>query len=227
MNSNDYIANILYESAIKEEKKDRRNKKEKHDYVIIDSIIKEVNKLGYKLKYETDLFMRDFNDKDLIPIVEKYYLKFDNLGRSEELLNMISKRGFYESIPLVVELYEKIKPKIYHQVTSCDNAFYNIKDKNSTPLFVDYLKHEDDFMRLPLTMTMLAKWQVSEAKPYFLKYLMRDNEDVAYLAIEALSYYKDSDNTIKNAILKRLESGSKELVSSSKKDLKRLEKNNK
>lgn len=225
MRNDEFVANYLYKEAVKEEKIDRKNPSEKHDFEIIDAIINEMNQLGYNLKYEADLRLREFHDKALISIYSKYYLKFENLGHSEDLLSMIDKRGFYESMPLVINLYEQIKKQEgLHQIASCDNSFVNIQDKNYLPTFLDYLKNEEDVIRLPLTMLMLAKWRVKEAKPFYRKYLEHKNREIVFTAIECLSYYEDPDSSSKKAISEKLNSQDKDIVLAAKKALNRMTK---
>lgn len=228
MQKDKFVANFLYKQSIVDELEDRKKTQFKKDYEIIDSMIKDINQLGYDLKYETDLRMRTFNDKSLISIYKKYYLQFHNYGIAEDLLSMIDKKGFYESIPLVINLYEKIKRQEgLHQIASCDNAFANIKDKSSISVFLNYLTNEEDAIRLPLTMLMLAKWAIPDAKEYFLKYLENSNRELVFVALESLSYYDDLDNAIRGAIAKKLTSSDKDIVQATKRALKRLDKQKK
>lgn len=221
----DFIANVLYEQSVLEELQDRNRPEYQHDYKIVDLMIEEINQLGYNLKFETDLRLREFNDKALIPIYEKYYLQFDNLGFAEDFLDMITKRGFTEAMPIVQNLYNVLKQSApLYQIASCDNAFYKINDKKSTNLFLIYLNNEEDVIHLPLTMRLLAKWKVPEAKTMFLQYMSNSNRDIVFTSIEALSYYDDPENKIKVLIEKKLESSDKDIRIAAKKALKRLSK---
>lgn len=223
MNEDKFVASFLYKEAVKEEKKDRKNEAEKHDYEIIDTIIAELNQRGYRLKYAADLRLRKFHDKEIIPIISKYYMKFDNLGYAEDLIGMIAKKGFYESTPLVIQLYDVIKNQEgLHQIASCDNALSNINDKRHLNTYIDYLKNEEDFIRLPLTMIMLAKWKVPEAKEYFCKYLNSAYRESIFIAIECLSYYDDPNGILKNAISLKLTENDNDIVVAAKKALKRM-----
>lgn len=223
MNTNLFAANVIYNDAIKEEIKWREDKNNSHDIELIDKIIAEINGLGYDLKYEADLRLRDINDKRIIPIVSKYLLQFENDGFAEGLIGIIAKRNFYESTPLVLELYEKIRNASGdHQSLYCDNALYDIKDKQYINKYLEFLQNESDASRLPLTMTMLAKWNVPEAKKFFLHYLDAENRELVFTAIECLGYYKD-DSSIITALNNHLNSNDKDIIKAIKKALKKLE----
>lgn len=220
-----FVERFLYEQSISEELHDRDKAEYQHDYQVVDLMIEEINRLGYSFKFETDLRLREFNDKNLVPVYEKYYLQFDNLGFAEDLLNMIAKKGFTEAMPIVQNLYDILKQSApLHQIASCDNAFYQIKDKKSMRLFLRYLNNEKDVIHLPLTMLLLAKWKVPEAKVMFLQYLNNSNREIVFTAIEALSYYDDPKNEIKALIEKKLESSDKDVRIVAKKALKRMRK---
>lgn len=222
INRDQFAADALYSDAIKEEKKWRENQDNKHDFELIDSIIAEINELGYNFKYEADLRWRDIQDKKVIPIFGKYLLKFENTGFAEDYISIIAKKGYFESTPIVFDLYEKVK-KIsgIHQSVACDNAFYKIKDKQYINKYLELLKNEDDATRLPLTMTLLAKWNILEAKEYFMHHLDSHNRDLVFIAIECLSYYKN-DSSITTALNHHLISDDKDIIKAIKKALKRL-----
>lgn len=220
-----FVERFLYEQSISEELHDRDKAEYQHDYQVVDLMIEEINRLGYSFKFETDLRLREFNDKNLVPVYEKYYLQFDNLGFAEDLLNMIAKKGFTEAMPIVQNLYDILKQGApLHQIASCDNAFYQIKDKKSMRLFLRYLNNEKDVIHLPLTMLLLAKWKVPEAKVMFLQYLNNSNREIVFTAIEALSYYDDPENEIKVLVERKLESSDKDVRAAVKKALKRMKK---
>ena len=220
-----HVANFLYEQSVLEELNERSNLRYHHDYEIIDLMIEEVNHLGYNLRYETDLRLRKFHDKNLIPIYEKYYLQFENIGFAEDTLGMVAVKGFTEVIPIIQNLYNILKQtESLHQIASCDNAFYRIADKKSVHVFLGYLNNEEDVIRLPLTMNLLAKWKIVEAKEKFLQYLNSHNRDVVFTAMEALSYYDDPQGVIEQMISQNLKSPDKDIVYAAKKSLKRLRK---
>ena len=220
-----FVERFLYEQSISEEMHDRDKPEYQHDYQIVDLMIEEINQLGYNLKYETDLRLREFHDKELIPIYKKYYLQFNNIGFAEDTLGMVTKKGFSETVPIVQNLYDILKQNApLYQIASCDNAFYQIKDKKSIDLFLKYLNNEKDVIHLPLTMLLLARWKIPEAKTMFLKYMNNSNRDIVFTSIEALSYYEDPENEIKALIEKKLESSDKDIRIAAKKALKRLSK---
>lgn len=218
-----FVENFLYTQSISEEIHDRNDIQYRHDYEIVDLMIEEINQLGYNLKYETDLRLREFHDRKLIPIYKKYYLQFDNIGFAEDTLGMIAKKGFSEAVPIVQQLYDILKQNApLYQIASCDNAFYQIKDKKSIHLFLGYLNNEEDVIHLPLTMLLLAKWKIPEAKVMFLQYLDNSNREIVFTAIEALSYYEDSNGEIKTLIEQKLASSDKDIIVVAKKALRRI-----
>lgn len=225
-NKNDmFIAGFLYKEAVRIELEDRRKDSERHDFKIIDDMINDINSLGYALKYEADLRLREFHDRSLVPIYSKYYLRFRNVGRAEDLLSLIAKKGFCESTPLVIRLYEKIKThESLHQIASCDNALVEIEDKSNLNIYLDYLRNEEDVVRLPLTMIMLAKWKIPEAKELFYRYLDSTNREVLFTAIEGLSYYDDPNGQLRRDISIHLDSIDQDIVIVAKSALKRLSK---
>lgn len=195
MNDTNFISGFLYTEDLENEKKDRLLGIDQSDYYIIDALISDINSLGYNFKYLTDLRWTNIKDKRIIPILNQYLLKFKNLGIAEDLLNLISYKGFIEATQLVLDLYEKIKTeqKKIFQCGSCDNALYNIADKRFIPKYLALLKCENDAIRLPLTMELLGKWRNEDAKKYFIKYLKSDKDQLVFVALCAVKYYKNDE----------------------------------
>ena len=61
-NNEEFVANALYREAVKEEKEWRKDKRNAHDVEIVDDILFNIKKLGYKYKYFTDITNRDNDD---------------------------------------------------------------------------------------------------------------------------------------------------------------------
>jgi hypothetical protein len=106
-----------------------------------------------------------------------------------------------------------------------------IADKRYIDEYLLLLKKPNDAIKLPFTMIMLGKWQVSEAKAYYMEYLESDLmyinteiSDLVYISVEALSYYKDNDENVISALSEKLNSGSKDLNIAVQKALNRIEK---
>lgn len=70
-NRNEFVAGVIYKSAMEDEKEWRREKKNKHDVVICDRLIKEVRDLGYNYHYLVDLTNRKNDDQELLDNVKR------------------------------------------------------------------------------------------------------------------------------------------------------------
>lgn len=222
MNKDQYAANVLYLEDVKEEKKDRESGLEKKDYHLIDNLIMDINQLGYSFKFEADLRWREIKDRRIIPILERYLLQFENIDRAEDLVGIVGHEGFNEATPLVINLYQKIKKQGQKfQCAGCDNALYNIKDKGYIGKYLEFAKNEEDVMRLPLTMTMLAKWNIPELKEYFLNYINSQNRDLKFISIECLSYF-NNDIMVLESLKKSLDTVDKDIIKAIKKAIKKL-----
>ena len=73
------------------------------------------------------------------------------------------------------------------QAAFYDNALEKIKDTRYINNYLEILKNPDDAIKLPLTMIMLGKWKIEEAKKYFVKYL--DAKEI-YVNIKSLGKKK-------------------------------------
>ncbi len=228
----EYITSLLYKSAIEDEKDWRSEKGNEHDVVICDRLIKEVRELGYNYHYLVDITNRENDDKELLDIVLKYIGKFNDEFVSAELVGVVGTRGYYAATETILNYYKtssemnKYKFAIFY-----DNALYRIKDKRFISSYLELLKKPEDAIKFPLTMALLGRWQVTEALPFFLQYLnstlLYRNEstsDLLFIAINALSYYRDEDGSIRKEIELQLMSKDKAVVSAAQKAIKRLNK---
>jgi hypothetical protein len=222
LNKDEFAANVLYLDDVKAEVRDRKLKIDSEDYDLVDSLMNDINKLGYDFKFESDLRWRKIKDKRVIPILKKYIFKFKNTGRMEDFIGIIAHRGFLEATPIVLELYDKIKGQAPNcQCASCDNALYKIQDTRFIDKYLEFLSKKEDVIRLPLTMVMLAKWKIPKAKAYFTTYLNSSNRELVFIAVECLGYYK-GDECIVNALAEHLNSTDIDIANIIKKSLKKL-----
>lgn len=228
----DFIKNVIYQSVVDEEKLWRKIKENKHDIKLSKELLTEINKIGYNYKYLADITNRENNDIELLNIVSNYIGKFKNEGISAELVGVIGKKGNIAATNIIIQNYINSSNENKHnQAVFYDNALEKIKDKRYIQSYLNFLKNPDDAIKLPLTMRMLGKWKVDEAKQYFLEYLNstllyinKSTSDLVFTSIEALSYYDDKDGTILKEIEAKLNSNDKDVVLAAKKAIKRLKK---
>ena len=187
--------NVLYKQAIENEKKMRLNKEYQKDYELADKLRKELlDTLGVQSNYLVDFYYRTIIDDKCIPILAKYIPLFKNIGIA---LNLITQQFWRKDNIDCSNFLEKW----YYDLkgsnaltniieTTLDNAFVKIRDKSKISFYIELIKDNDKF---PLVMTMLAKWNIDEAKQIIISRL--ENDKIKTCSIRALGYYKD-----KNAI---------------------------
>lgn len=227
INNNELVAGTIYKFAIKEEKEWRNDKSNSYDVSIADDMMKKIRSLGYGYKYLADIIHRDNKDLKLLNIVLQYIGRFRDEGLSAELVGVVGIKGNKAATEVIIKNYmtSSMKNKL-SQAIFYDNALYRIKDKRYIAEYLKILKNPEEASRFPLTMIMLGKWQVIEAKPYFLQYIdyHEENDNRVFISIEALSYYTDEDEIIVDKIFKKSKSSNKDIVAAAKKAVKRLEK---
>lgn len=189
------IQNVLYKQAIENEKEMRLNKEYQQDYELADKLRKELfDSLGIESNYLVDFYYRTIIDDKCIPILAKYIPLFKNVGIA---LNLITqqfwRKGNVDCSNFLEKWYYDLKKSntLTNMIeTTLDNAFVKIKDKSKISFYIELIKDNDKF---PLVMTMLAKWNIDEAKKIIISRL--ENDKIKTSSIRALEYYKD-----KNAI---------------------------
>lgn len=229
-----FVAGVLYQSAVTEEKQWRKEKSNEHDIVLLEKLLNELRDLGYKYKYLADITNRENNDSKLLNIVLAYIGKFDDEGISAELIGVVGKKGNTAATEVIIKNYLNSSDENKRmQAVFYDNALEQIKDKRYVNDYLELLKNPEDAIKLHFTMVMLGKWKVEEAKPYFLKYLdstllylNKTTSDLVFTSLEALSYYDDPNGLIIKSIESKLSSSDKDVVTAAKKAIKRLKKNN-
>lgn len=189
------IQNVLYKQAIEKEKEVRLNKEYQQDKELADKLRKELfDSLGIESNYLVDFYYRTIIDDKCIPILTKYIPLFKNVGVA---LNLITqqfwRKGNVDCSNFLEKWYYDLKKSntLTNMIeTTLDNAFVKIKDKSKISFYIELIKENDKF---PLVMTMLAKWNIEEAKKIIISRL--ENDKIKTSSIRALGYYKD-----KNAI---------------------------
>jgi hypothetical protein len=223
----DHIPTVLYKYAIEEELEWRKEKTNASDVAIVEEMLCEIRCLGFGYKYLADITHRDNTDKEMLDILLRYIGRFSDEWISAVLVSVVGIKGNISVTDAIIKNYANSTAK-NKQMNSgyYDNALWRIKDKRYISEYLTLLKNPDEAIRFPLTMIMLAKWHIVEAKPVFLKYLNYSNDELVSLSIEALSYYP-YDETIIKAIEKNEKSHNKDLITVAKKARKRLERNGK
>lgn len=186
--------NILYKQAIQNEKEMRLNKEYQKDYELADKLRKELfDSLGIESNYLVDFYYRTIIDDKCIPILVKYIPLFKNVGIA---LNLITqqfwRKGNIDCSNFLEKWYYDLKKSnaLTNMIeTTLDNAFVKIKDKSKISFYIDLIKDNDKF---PLVMTMLAKWNIDEAKKIIIGRL--ENDKIKTSSIRALWYYKDKNS---------------------------------
>jgi len=228
-----FEANIIYKAAVKEEKEWRRDASA-CDIAIMDQLLKQVRKLGYDYRYFADITNRENADKEFLELLLEYIGRFQDNYFSSAIVDVVGKNGNISATNVILNDYMKLSDDNKCEYAAYyDNALSRIKDKRYLSDYMELLKVPEDAIKLPLTMIMLGKWNLEQAKTHFLEYLDADilyrNEkisDLIYISLEALSYYKDTDGIIMSAFEKKLNTGDKDLLRAVQKAIKRLKKRN-
>ncbi len=214
--------NVLYKQSIEKEKEMRLNKEYQKDYELADKLRKELfDSLGVESNYLADFYYRTIIDDKCIPILAKYIPLFKNVGIA---LNLITqqfwRKGNFNCSDFLEKWYYDLKRSnaLTDRIeTTLDNAFVKIRDKSKISFYIELIKDNDKF---PLVMTMLAKWNIDEAKKIIIDRL--ENDKIKTSSIRALGYYKDK-NAI-SLIEKYLESDYSGVREEAKKVIDRLNK---
>ena len=112
-----------------------------------------------------------------------------------------------------------------------DNALWRIGDKRYIANYLSLLNSPNDAARFPLTMNMLGRWQVAEAKPLFIRYLTETQEYDAYtarqlvfVAMDALSRYKNDAGDVLRVLQNYQRSDDKDVAAAASKAVTRIRK---
>lgn len=228
-----YTANVIYKAAIDEEKEWRRNGNTS-DINVMDRLLEQVRELGYQYRYFADITNRENSDKKLLNLLLRYIGQFQDDYFSAALVKVVGRKGNKLATETILKSYMGLSNDNKHKHAGFyDNALSQIKDKRYLSSYIELLKSPEDAIKLPLTMIMLGKWQLEEAKSYFFEYLNADIlyhnkniSDLVYISLEALSFYPDKEGIIMKALEDKLNNNDKDLVNATQKAIKRLKKCN-
>ena len=188
------INKLIFNEAIKRESEWRKNPEFAHDVKLLIQMLNEINNLGYEFRYLKDITWRTNHSNEIIDIVMRYFGKFEDEGISAELVNVlkgIKGRGYTE-ILIDYIFHKKIDIGFY---VGFDNAFLRLRDKRYVSNYLALLNEPEMASKLPLTMIMLGKWHIMEAKELFIKHLDESNPtQLLYSCIKSLAYFSDEDS---------------------------------
>ena len=190
---NEIIRQLLYQQNVDEETAWRADKAHSGDVELLDAMLSEINKQGTHYQYKADLMRQYVTDATLLNIIVKYLGNFAEQGISAELVSLIGVKGNQTATEKIIEVYNHSSDEVRtKQAAFFDNAFWRLKDKRYVAHYLEWLREPRIASSLPLTMCMLARWKVSEAEKYFIRYLdSGGEEEIVYTAIKALSHYGD------------------------------------
>ncbi len=215
---------MLYCNAIEEEKSWRKDKKNRHDINMINRMLAEINQLGYNFKFAADLIYREISDMNILRKVQKYIGCFEDEGISAELISVIGIKSNIEATETIISNYENSSSENKQkQAGFYDNALYRIKDKRYIEKYLEFMLNDEDFIRLPLVMTLLARWNIPQAKEHFMRNLNTQDQDKIFVAILCLSFYKN-DSAVLDALNKISDMGNPDIKDAIKKAIIKLSK---
>lgn len=182
----------IYEEYVAGEIEERASKTNDEYYNVLDAFFKEINELGYDYKYEIDIDMEEYpaNDLKIIPIVKKYVTAFVDPIDGAYLLQFFQGENYKETIPFILETIENNKK--YDEVTRrrmglwLDNVLFSHNSVTNTKDYLKLLEDEVDASSFRLTVALLGKWKVEEARKYFLTYLNSKDMGLVLTSIKAL-----------------------------------------
>ena len=100
-----FVAGVLYQSAVTEEKQWRKEQNNEHDIVLLEKLLNELRNLGYDYKYLADITNRENNDSELLNVVLKYIGEFDDEGISAELIGVVGKKKNTAATEVLIKNY--------------------------------------------------------------------------------------------------------------------------
>ena len=215
------IKGLLYQSAIERELEQRGKPEHLSDYILVDQMLSEINRLGFDFRYLYDIERLLITNKDIVNIILGYLGRFDNDGITAELVSSIGYKGNKFATAGIIEAFNDLvqKPGFRAFLTVFyDNAFNRLKDKRYIDEYLKWAANPDIAKEMPFTMRMLGSWKLPEAKELFMGYLQPDGErKLMSSAMGALAKYKNDEDA--KAKIHAMQQSKNKVISDSAKNL--------
>ena len=194
------IHGMLNQTAVEREIEWRDRPENSSDASLLENMFAEINELGIHGEYEylEDLRQAPITDTGFFEVVLRYIGKYENWKISLDLLLMICHLGGNTVTKMIIDAINRLPASDNRVFEVFDKAIVKLMDRRYQSEYMQWLSEPRIAKQLPLTMEMLARWNVPEAKPLFIRYLDTEAEEsVALTSIIALSYYDDEEVTKK------------------------------
>lgn len=213
------IAAAIYMDSLKREQ-DWKEKASQNDLALLDQIVTKFHGIGVtSVNTFTDILFRTIESKEELDILTETISLWDDLGREEELVYIVGRRGNKNATEKIICSYERMPEDAKTHYEFYDGALTRIADKRYKDVYLKWAKSWKDLAHLGVLMDHLAAWGIEEGKDIFLEQVF-SKEDIdqynphnyanprtqAYLnALSALSKYVDTDGKIETALQKLVE----------------------
>ena len=192
MNQDDFVAGVLYRSALNDEQVWRKDPKNCHDVKLFDEMIAKIRKLGYNYKYYPDISMRRHEDPELIDIIADYLGKFTKEGITAELVRSIgTKSGQVATVRILDSFFNLTDQSKRKHAAFYDEALRSIGDRRYIDEYLKMIRYPECARRLDLLMNMLGKWKDERTKQICLEYLYSTDYALLHSATTTLGFYKN------------------------------------
>lgn len=197
MGKDELVANVLYRNALDEERIWRSNPNNRHDVLLFDEMLSEINMNGYNYKYYPDISMRKHEDKVIVDIIANYIGQYFDEGITGELVRSIGTKNGKIATERIIKSFFNLSEKSKHNHALFYNeALGKINDKRYISEYLLMIKSPEYAQWFGSVMNMLGKWKNDSAKLIFLDYLNSNNVDLIVTAAQALRYYKNDPDVI-------------------------------
>lgn len=199
---NAIITRLLYERELEEEYEWRKKKENRSDVKLLDCMLSEINKFGYAYETKTDLLQQYIFDENVLKIILDYLGKFNDQGISARLAFVMGHKSNKVVTKKIIDTFNSANLSRKHLAGFYDNAIARLKDKRYIEDYLKWLADPSKALLLPFTMWTLARWGDLRAKQLFMQHLDAGaNEELTFICIKALSFYKDEESVCKIAAM--------------------------
>ena len=165
------IAKDLWEA----EKQRRSDPKNAHDVAVEQQLYDELNKFGFDFYWSWQFQSTTFtkNDKAVIPIIIKYFDKFENKRRALTYLQCLGVKGFYEATEYLIGVYKKFMPPHYDhdKLNIVSQTIMRIRDPRYIDTYLSFL-NDDVIVYESVYMVMLLGYlRAKKAIPRLIELL--------------------------------------------------------